>query len=106
MTFLAKMKGNQMPEPDPYGIEIGPDYPGQISVLVYHSLAAAFYGGGNKRHRMLRAKRILSNLRWGGWCCTWCREPVPLSKRADAKFCSDGCRKRAARERRGWRGKP
>jgi hypothetical protein len=89
-----------MPEPDPYGIEIGPNYPGQISVLVYHSVAAAFYGGGNKRHRIQRAKRILSNLRCGGWCCIWCREPVLLSKRADAKFCSDGCRKRAARDRR------
>ena len=57
------MKGNQMPEPDPYGVEIGPDYPRQISVLVYHSIAAAFYGGGNKRHRMQRAKRIQSELR-------------------------------------------
>ena len=89
-----------MPGPDPYGIEIGPDYPQQISVLVYQSVTVALYGGGNKRHRTERAKRILSNLRWGGWCCTACREPVPLSKRADAKFCSNRCRKRAARERR------
>lgn len=91
-----------MPEPDPYGIELGPDWPERVSVLVYHSLSAAFYGGGNKRHRIDRAKRILSNLRWGGWCCPWCKEPVPLLKRADARYCSEGCRKRAARARRAY----
>ena len=45
---LGVYKGTKMPGPDPYGIEIGPDYPQRISVLVYHSIAAAFYSGGNR----------------------------------------------------------
>jgi hypothetical protein len=52
----------------------------------------------------VRAKRILRNLQWGGWLCQWCREPVPLWRRADARFCCEGCRKRAARQRRQARG--
>ena len=55
---------------------------------------------GNRKARMQRAKAVLRNLRWGGWLCSWCFEPVPLFRRADAQFCCEGCRKRAARMRR------
>lgn len=51
------------------------------------------------RHRIDRAKRILRALARDGWRCAWCSGPVPLFRRVDAVFCSDGCRKRAARQR-------
>ena len=34
-----------MPGPDPYGIEIGPDYPEQISVLVYRHRSCVLWWG-------------------------------------------------------------
>lgn len=81
-----------MPEPDPHGVEEGHNWP--KSVLAY------YWPTGNKRHRMARAQRILRNARWGEWACHECGDPVPFSRRADARFCREACRKRAARQRR------
>jgi hypothetical protein len=88
-----------MPGPDPHGIELGSGYPQRLSVLVYHSFSSIIMGG-SKRHRLDRAHRILARLRYG-WLCLQCRRPVPIYRRADACHCSQGCRKRAARNRRG-----
>lgn len=44
--------------------------------------------------------RMMRNLRRNGWCCEWCGGPVPEFRRADARYCREGCRKRAARARR------
>lgn len=85
-----------MPEPDPCGIEPAENWP--RGVLVYH------FACGNKRHRNARAKRILANARWGEWSCRECGEPVPFTRRADAIYCREACRKLAARRRRLWRG--
>lgn len=49
---------------------------------------------------MARAKRILQNLAANGWACGLCGGPVPEYRRADARHCGEGCRKRAARSRR------
>ncbi len=81
-----------MPEPDPHGIEEGDNWP--RNVLCYIWLC------GNKRHRKARAQRILRNAFWGEWSCRECGEPVPFSRRADAKYCREACRKRAQRRRR------
>lgn len=89
-----------MPGPDPDGIDLGYDYPRRLSVLVYRSDASILYGGGNMRHRIARAEAVLRRLR-RGWLCLWCRRPVPIYRRADACYCSQGCRKRAARARKG-----
>jgi len=86
------MKGNPMPEPDPGGIE--PGNHGPQSHCVSHFLCA------NKLHRNDRARRILDNLRWGEWCCPECQGDVPLFRRADAVYCRESCRKKAARRRR------
>lgn len=81
-----------MPAPDPHGIETGSS--GPLSLHVYHFLCQ------NKKHRDARAQRILSKLRWGQWCCPQCGGYVPLYRRADAVYCRESCRKRAAKARR------
>ena len=83
-----------MPAPDPHGVSIGWGWPDSITVDM------ELWGCGNRRTRKRRAVAILGNLRHGGWCCRWCTEPVPLFRRADAVYCSAGCRKRHARARR------
>jgi hypothetical protein len=83
-----------LPAPDPHGVSLGWGWPDVITLDVEQ------WGNGNKRTRKRRAIAILANLRHGGWCCRWCTEPVPLFRRADARFCSEGCRKRSARARR------
>lgn len=32
--------------------------------------------------------------------CQWCGQPMPVGKRAHARYCKDSCRVRAARQRR------
>ena len=81
-----------MPEPDPHGVEPGENWP--RGVLVYQ------WPCGNKRHRAARSRRILQNARWGEWSCLQCLDPVPLFRRADAVYCCEACRKRAARARK------
>ena len=91
--------GNQascaMPEPDPFAIWLGDAAPGQINVTM------DFAWNGNRKARMARAVAILRNLQRNNWRCFWCAGPVPLHKRADARYCCEGCRKGAARWRRG-----
>ena len=86
-----------MAEPDPDGVTLGEGWPDRVTVLVQTFMS------GNRKARMRRAKSILRNLHRGGWLCRWCYDPVPLHRRADARFCCEGCRKRAARQRRRWR---
>ncbi len=81
-----------MPEPDPHGVEPGNNGPLSLSV--------SFFFCQNKKNRLARAKRILRNMHWGDWCCPECGGYVPLSRRADAVYCREACRKRAARQRR------
>lgn len=82
-----------MPAPDPDGITLGDSPRGRISVLADTCLI------GNRKARMKRAVAILRNLQRGGWCCSWCEDAVPLYKRADARFCCEGCRKGCAARR-------
>jgi len=84
-----------MSELDPHGIEPGENWP--HSVLVYG------WPCQNRKHRKLRAARILRNARWGEWSCWQCGLPVPFTKRADATYCRESCRKKAARRRRDCR---
>ena len=57
---------------------------------------------GNHKDRNTRMLAILRNLTWGGWRCAWCNAPVPLWRRADARYCCEACRKKSARDRRRW----
>ena len=54
---------------------------------------------GNNGNRRKRAMTILRRLRWGTWRYQWCGDDLPDYVRADALYCREACRKRAARER-------
>lgn len=81
-----------MPAPDPSGVTIE-RHSGSFCLLVDTFLLSG------RTQRMARAGRIAQNLRRDGWACLWCKRPVPEFRRADAKYCCEGCQKRAARER-------
>ena len=83
-----------MPGPDPDGISIEEHDEGRFT------LTAHCFADGNRRHRVARMLAIRQRLRWGGWKCLGCGEPVALFKRADADYCSERCRKAEARARR------
>lgn len=81
-----------MPAPDPSGVTIEHHAQG------YSVLIETFMLSG-RTQRLARARRIGQNLRRDGWSCLWCAKPVPAFRRADARYCCEGCRKRAARGR-------
>ena len=81
-----------MPAPDPFGIEASPE---SETVVLFHSWLC-----GNQKHRKARALRIARKLAAPfGWTCPACGDPVPLTRRADAIYCREACRKRAKRGR-------
>jgi hypothetical protein len=90
-----------MPAPDPFGIWYDETPTGQPLVVaeLWGSRARPFWEG-NPKHRKARAAAVLRRLRLDGWTCPACGHPVPIWRRADAVYCSTGCRKRAARNRR------
>jgi len=47
-----------------------------------------------------RMMAVSRRMRFDGWKCSWCRNPTPLHRQADAQFCDEGCRKNVARWRR------
>lgn len=83
-----------MPGPDPDGVEVKEYGDGTFSIW------ANCFSDGNRRHRLARMRKIAWNLRRGGWRCVECADPVPIYRRADAEYCGEQCRKRAARRRR------
>lgn len=88
-----------MPAPDPQGLDPAEHPDGG------YTLSAETWPDGNRRHRIARMLAIRRNLRLGGWTCRACDAPIPLFRRADARYCSEGCRKREARARRENRGR-
>lgn len=78
-----------MPAPDPHGITIE-ERPHGWGVLVETFMLSG------RAQRMARARGILRNLAANRWACRWCGGPVPEFRRADACYCVEGCRKRAA----------
>lgn len=86
-----------MPGPDPEGLDLEELENGGFRIY------AEVWEHGNKRHRIARMLAVSRNMRAGGWRCWGCGEQVPLYKRADARFCSEPCRKNAGRRRRQWR---
>ena len=87
-----------MPAPDPFAI-----YPFERRKP---RLSICYAECGNPRHRKARVERIAVQILQSGWCCRYCGQPVPLHRRADARYCCEGCRKRAARQRRRYRTRP
>ena len=90
-----------MPGPDHDGIDCYQTDDGRWYVVASVWPTSGFWAMGNRRHRQARARAVLRNLCRGGWLCWECREPVPMWRRADARYCSTACRKRAMRRRKG-----
>lgn len=88
-----------MPGPDPHGLIYSEDAQGRpvIVVEVWTSRLPPF--SGCRRTRLARARAVLAHLQRDGWTCPQCGDPVPLWRRADAVYCSTGCRKRTMRRR-------
>jgi hypothetical protein len=59
---------------------------------------------GNTGNRKSRAIAIMRRMQRGDWQCRYCFDDLPHWRRADAQYCCEGCRKRAARDRRLRRG--
>ena len=82
-----------MPAPDPSGIGIEEYEGGGFRIT------CELWWHGNRATRIKRMKRIAENIRWNGWRCEHCGDPIPLYRRSDARFCRERCRKAAARSR-------
>jgi len=87
-----------MPGPEAQTIWIEPNRRGGFTAQ-YHK----YLFTGAAVHRKARVVAIVKRMAQRTWCCRRCGDELPIDKRADARFCGEGCRKRAARERRGLR---
>lgn len=83
-----------MPGPCPHSLWV--EHDGSRFVVYYQR----YFWTQNEGNRRERARVILARLRAGTWFCRWCDDELPEYKRADAQFCSEGCKRRAARARR------
>lgn len=83
-----------MPGPDPQGLDLDERPDGSFTVT------AEIWRYGNRKHRLARMFAVSRRIKADGWRCPWCGEPVPLYRRADARYCGEGCRSRAARARK------
>ena len=67
------------------------------------AMMECYFWTGNVGNRAKRASTMLRRVKQGTWSCRWCGDDLPDFRRTDAQYCSEGCRKRAARERRNAR---
>ena len=95
---IATKSSEHMPGPDPFGIRVERRADGGINVTA--ELWARNKGGGSWGARIRRRNEIAVRLYFNTWRCDWCDGPIPISKRLDAFYCHERCRKAAARARR------
>lgn len=88
-----------MPALDPFGIHYDATPDGRPKVVAEIWPSDGVFAQGNRRHRLARAKAVLRKLMRNGWTCPECGGHVPLTRRADAVFCREACRKLAKRKR-------
>jgi hypothetical protein len=88
-----------MPGPDPHGVYYDETPSGKPQVFAEVWPTSGLFAG-NRRHRLARFRAVWRNIQCDGWLCLWCLDPVPIYRRADARYCCEGCRKRAARARK------
>lgn len=83
-----------MPCPDPLaiGYDETPDGRPRIIGEVWPSTGPF---AGNPRHRRARINAVARKVLFNNWTCLHCGDPVPLWRRADAVYCTAGCKKRA-----------
>jgi hypothetical protein len=78
-----------MPGPDPHALWIESDEP------PYRVCHQAYFWTGNNGNRKKRAIAMLRRLARHDWKCRWCGDPLPDWRRVDARYCREGCRKKA-----------
>lgn len=83
-----------MPGPDPNAIWI------ELDGGRWNATVEYYFWTGNVESCKKRAVAIARQMARGDWVCRWCGEELPVWRRADARYCCEGCRKRAAREKR------
>lgn len=83
-----------MPGPDPTAIWFDRS-DGNVSASY-----ETYFWTGNVGNRKKRVLAILKRMRRHDWRCRWCWDEMPVWRRADAMYCCEGCRKKAARLRR------
>lgn len=83
-----------MPGPNPHALWLE-EYEGQVLVTFER-----YCWTGNAGNRQKRAVSILKRKVRRDWYCRWCGDALPVWRRADAKYCSAGCKVRAAHKRR------
>lgn len=86
-----------MPSPDPDALDFEFNDDGSIQTF------AEIWPWGNRRSREARMQAVLKKLLGDNWSCKGCGEPVPIQRRADACYCRESCRKKAAQIRRSGR---
>ena len=93
-----------MPAPDPGTVWIE-DSAGGTSAYYDQDLSGwlSTHDTGHSRNRARRAAAILRRYVRGTWVCRWCRDEISTDKRADARYCREGCRKAHARARKAQR---
>ena len=80
-----------MPGPDPDTLWI------EFEEGRWRATFECYFGTGNKANRQKRAIVIALRMARGDWVCRWCGGELPIWRRADARYCCEGCRKRAVR---------
>jgi hypothetical protein len=91
-----------MPAPDPNAVWVDDYDPatGRVSVMFETFLVNAnLQRVGNLKNRKRRANAIALRVRRDGWRCRWCGWEIDTTRRADANYCREACRKAAARQR-------
>ena len=83
-----------MPGPTPHSLWID-EYDGRLIVTF-----DVYDWHGNVGNRKTRAIKMLRRILRGDWICRWCGDDLPVWRRVDSRYCTEGCRKRAARLRR------
>ena len=91
---LIVNKETNMPAPDPSAVW----FERQDSKI--SACYMRYFWTQNVGNRKARALAILKRIAQRDWHCLWCHNDLPDWRRADAKYCCGGCRKRAARLRR------
>ncbi len=86
-----------MPGPDPNAVWLEEN--GRKLSVFYEN----YLWTNNEGNRKARAIAMLRRAARRDWMCHWCGDALPVWRRVDARYCCEGCRKRAARLRRNWR---
>ncbi len=70
---------------DPFGLWVEEYEDGRIGIT------AETWRYGNRGTRKKRMLRVLRQISRDGWLCAHYREPIPIFRRLDARYCRERC---------------